>query len=89
MAARGTRAVLISCVFLALSAACVWSESTRVLSVRKDAFGGLEAVEGRVDGALVNVKFSNAINSTGYIALHAFVVTYTQLKLVSFLHATI
>ena len=72
MAAPGARALLTSCVFLALSTASVWSESTRLLSVRKDAFGRLEAVDGRVDGALVNVVFSNAINSTGYVVLHAF-----------------
>ena len=92
MAASGARALLISCVLLALSTACVWSESTRLLSVRKDAFGRLEAVDGRVDGALVNVVFSNAINSTGYgcVVLHAFMIIDIQLKIVSFpLHAPI
>ena len=88
MAALRTRALLISCVFLALNAGNAWSENERLLSVRRGAFGRLEAVEGRIQGAPVTVAFKDDINSTGY-TLHTFTVTDTQSKRVSFFFATV
>jgi hypothetical protein len=55
-------AVLVLTVLLAAS---VWGER-RQLSVRRDAEGQLELVEGWVDGALVTADFNNTINTTGW-----------------------
>ena len=54
-------AVLVLTVLLAAS---VWG-GRRQLSVRRDAEGQLELVEGWVDGALVTADFNNTINTTG------------------------
>ena len=62
-------AVLVLTVLLVAGSVRASTRSPRrQVSVRRDAQGGLELVEGWVDGSLITADFNNTINSTGSAA---------------------